>query len=116
MPVPEQRLRPVERCVLRLVGAGVDDEEIARRFKRSPAWVAQVRRLADLERPAAEPATTAGVRSDSLRSHSLRPLERRLLRWREHGVAHEELGVRFRRSPEFLERVEEYAHFKLAAG
>jgi DNA-binding CsgD family transcriptional regulator len=107
MPEPEQ-LRPVERRVLRLAAAGVDDEEIARRFKRSPAWAAQVRRLAGIERPgSAAPATRT-------RSHALRPLERRVLRWREGGVDHVELSARFRRSPEFLERVEEYAQFKLA--
>jgi DNA-binding CsgD family transcriptional regulator len=108
MPVPEQ-LRPVERCVLRLAAAGVDDEEIARRFKRSPAWAAQVRRLAGFERP-------GGAATPAAPTHSLRPLERRVLRWRERGVAHDELGARFRRSPEFIERVEEYANFKLAAG
>jgi hypothetical protein len=45
----------------------------------------------------------------------LRPLERRLLRWREQGVDHEELSRRFRRSPEFLARVERYARYKLAS-
>jgi hypothetical protein len=45
----------------------------------------------------------------------LRPLERRLLWWREQGVGYEELSSRFRRSPEFLARVERYARYKLAS-
>jgi hypothetical protein len=45
----------------------------------------------------------------------LRPLERRLLWWRDQGVDYDELSSRFRRSPEFLARVERYARYKLAS-
>ena len=45
----------------------------------------------------------------------LRPIERRLLRWRERGVGYDELSRRFGRSPEFLARVETYARYKLAS-
>jgi hypothetical protein len=99
-------LRPVERRVLRLADEGLDDAEIGRRFARGEAWVAQVRRLAEVDRP-----TTAPGGDDE----TLRPLERRLLRWRAQGVDHDDLAPRFRRSPGFLARVEEYAHYKLAA-
>jgi hypothetical protein len=99
-----ERLRPVERRVLRWAEAGLDDAEIARRFGRGEKWTAQVRFLADLDR-----ATPSAARSDRLR-----PLERRLLRWREEGVGHDELSHRFRRSADFLARVEEYALYKLA--
>src|SRR5687768_14603977 len=104
--VVTNQLRPVERRVLGWAAAGVDDAEIARRFKRSPAWVAQVRRLAGIERP------SAGAQKGHDR---LRPLERRVLWWRQHGLDHHELGARFRRSPSLMARVEEYAHYKLAA-
>ncbi|HZM39494.1 MAG TPA: hypothetical protein VFB94_10290 [Acidimicrobiales bacterium] len=97
-------LRPVERRVLRWAEVGLDDAEIARRFGRSERWVAQVRFLAGLDRSA--PPDRPGDR--------LRPLERRLLRWRRAGVRHEDLSGRFRRSPEFLARVEDYAKYKLA--
>jgi hypothetical protein len=99
-------LRPVERRVLRWADAGLDDAEIGRRFGRGERWTAQVRRLADVDRPR---------RSGPDNDDPLRPLERRLLRWREQGVDHDELALRFRRSPEFLARVEGYAHYKLAA-
>jgi hypothetical protein len=99
-------LRPVERRVLRLADEGLDDAEIGRRFGRSEAWAAQVRRLAEVERP---PAARDGD------DETLRPLERRLLRWRAEGADHDDLAPRFRRSAGFLARVEEYAHYKLAA-
>ena len=106
--VSTEGLRPVERRVVRWAETGMDDAEIGRRFGRGEQWTAQVRFLADLDRP----RTPARAADDD---QVLRPLERRLLRWREQGVDHDELGPRFRRSPEFLARVEEYAQYKLAA-
>ena len=102
-----ERLRPVERRVLRWAESGLDDAEIARRFGRGERWAAQVRFLADLDRPPPSPSTGDDGR--------LRPIERRLLRWRELGADHDQLSGRFRRSPEFLARVEEYANYKLAS-
>jgi hypothetical protein len=109
-------LRPVERRVLRWSEIGLDDAEIARRFGRSERWVAQVRFLADLDRSAQLDQPDVSNQSDTSDrpADRLRPLERRLLRWRRAGVRHEDLGPRFRRSPEFLARVEDYAKYKLA--
>ena len=95
-------LRPLERRVLRLAEDGVDDAEIGRRFRRSPEWAARVRVLAEV------PHHGTGPRGDVLR-----PLERRILRWRAAGVGHDELSPRFRRSPDFLRRVESLAHYRL---
>jgi DNA-binding CsgD family transcriptional regulator len=109
-------LRPVERRVLRWAELGLDDAEIARRFGRSERWVAQVRFLAALDR--SRPADHPDMPDRSTRSDrpadQLRPLERRLLRWRRAGERYEDLSGRFRRSPEFLARVEDYAKYKLA--
>ncbi|MDP8937508.1 MAG: hypothetical protein M3O23_07235 [Actinomycetota bacterium] len=99
-PVPG--LRPLERRILRLSADGVDDAEIGRRFRRSPEWVARVRALAEVPR-------TGGSTSNG----GLRPLERRILRWRESGAAYADLSRRFHRSPEFIERVEALADYKL---
>src|SRR5262245_37215088 len=109
--IDAEALRPVERRVLRWVASGADDAEIARRFGRGTRWVAQVRLLAGVERAAADPVAS-GADSDS--DARLRPLEQRLLRWRDQGVDHDELSTRFRRSPAFLARVERYARYKLA--
>jgi hypothetical protein len=89
--------------MLRLVDEGVDEQEIGRRFKRGPRFVQQVIELAGVSRQ-------ADGRSDT---HTLRPLERRVLHWREQGADFDELAPRFRRSPEFLERVEALAAYKL---
>jgi hypothetical protein len=122
--VSTEGLRPVERRVVRWAESGLDDAEIGRRFGRGERWTAQVRFLADLDRPRPRASgTDAGTDSeassetatDAGTTDALRPLERRLLRWREQGVGHDELSPRFRRSPGFLARVEELAHYKLAA-
>ena len=95
-------LRPVERRVLRLVDDGLDDVEIGRRFRRSPDWVARVRTLAQYPR-----------HGRYMQGDVLRPLERRLLRWRATGADYEQISLRFRRSPQFLQQVELLANYKL---
>lgn len=97
------QLRPVERRVLRWAATGLSDAEIGRMFRRGEGWATQVRFLAGLDRSGPLPRS----------AEQLRPLERRLLRWREQGVSHDELGRRFVRSPAFLARVEGYARSKL---
>ena len=111
-----EELRPVERRVLRLADEGLDDAEIGRRFGRSERWTAQVRFLADLDVPRAQATDGDTAAADDLEpGDRLRPLERRLLRWRAQGLDHDELADRFRHSAGHLARVEEYAHYKLAA-
>jgi DNA-binding CsgD family transcriptional regulator len=97
-------LRPVERLVLRLVDEGVGDVEIARRFRRSPEMIRRITAMARLPRSAAGRVVP---------NDGLRPLERRLLRWRHYGATYTEIGSRFRRSPDFVARVEAFAHYKL---
>jgi len=97
-------LRPVERLVLRLVDEGVDNVEIARRFRRSPEMIRRITAMAQFPR-------TAGAKV--VADDGLRPLERRLLRWRHYGATYAEIGSRFRRSPAFVARVEAFAHYKL---
>jgi hypothetical protein len=84
-------LRPLERRVLRLLDEGVDETEVARRFGRSPEMIRRVVALIGLPR-SGEPAQ---------RSDVLRPLERRVLRWRDRWAGYDEIGRRFRRSPGF---------------
>lgn len=96
-------LRPIERRVLRLTDDGVDHAEIARRFRRSPEFIGRVIEWARLPGRAAAPGQRA-----------LRPLERRILGWREQGTPHTEIAPRFHRSPDFVERVESLARYKLS--
>ncbi len=98
-------LRPLERRVRRLVYAGVDPAEVAWRFRRSPRSVNQILEIGSLRQPGATPPALP---------HTLRPLERRVLAWRESGASYAEIGARFRRSPGFIRQVEELARGKLA--
>jgi DNA-binding CsgD family transcriptional regulator len=94
-------LRPLERRVSRLAASGMVPDEIGRRFNRSGANIEQVLRYASL------PGRQAPER------HGLRPLERRLLRWRDEGRSPEELANQFRRGPGYIERVLALAEYKL---
>ena len=96
-------LRPLERRVLRLVDNGVEDGEIARRFRRSPEFIRRVISYAALPRE--------GGRTEP---SGLRPVERRILRWRADGVDHADIGRRFHRSAGHVRRVEQLAAYKLA--
>ena len=101
----DTHLRPVERRMIRLAESGMVPAEIGRRFNRSEDFVERVLQLAD-HRP---------FRSGERNGHDpLRPLERRLLRWRAEGATFEELADRFRRGPAHLERVLQLAEYKLA--
>ena len=94
--------RPIERRVLRLTADGIALMEIARRFNRSPPHIQRVIGWAGLP--------GRGTRADV---QTLRPLERRILRWREQDASYADIAPRFRRSPNFVERVEGMARYKL---
>ena len=98
-----ESLRPVERCVLRLVANGVDHIEIARRFRRRPGFVDRVIAYAGMPRNVVEPAAPG-----------LRPVERRILKWRANGAEHAEIGRRFHRSAGHIRRIEQLATYKLS--
>lgn len=97
-------LRPFERRVLRLAGDGVDTTEIAQRFRRSPEFIDRVMEWSRLP-----------GRASHHERQPLRPLERCILGWRERGAGYSEIAPRLRRSPEFVERVEGLARYKLAS-
>jgi DNA-binding CsgD family transcriptional regulator len=100
-------LRPLERRILSFVDAGFDDVEIGRRFRRSPAMVRRIVRLTEIPRAEANAPAPALL---------LRPLERRVLRWRAEGSDYVDIGSRFGRSPDHVRRVEALAHYKLQGG
>jgi DNA-binding CsgD family transcriptional regulator len=96
-------LRPIERRIRKMADAGADDVEIAWRFQRTPRTVRNIAAWADVPR-----------RPRTADRDGLRPLERRLLRWRDQGADFEELAAKFRRRPSSLEQVEQLARYKLA--
>ena len=100
--VDRDLLRPVERRVLQLADEGVDQAEIARRFHRSPEFVGRMIEYTHVPR-------TTSTHDAAV----LRPLERRILKWRAGGTNHDEIGRRFRRSADHVARVEQLANYKL---
>ncbi|MDH3707489.1 MAG: hypothetical protein OES57_15585 [Acidimicrobiia bacterium] len=101
----DSHLRPVERTVLRLQRAGLSENEIAWRLRRSPGYVRRTSALAQRPQPAAP--RTERVAWD------LRPIERRVLRSRERGVDPVETAARLRRTPEWVQNVGRFADYKL---
>ena len=99
----DERLRPLERRMRRMVADGCSEAEIASRFRRSPEYVRRVLSMSELE------GRNAG--SDG---QPLRPIERRILRWREAGAPPSDIATRLRRSPGFVQRVEDLARYKLS--
>jgi IS30 family transposase len=101
--VDEERLRPVERRIRTLVRHDVPVGDIAERFRRSPEFIHRVIELSELSSRTTQMPSSA----------QLRPIERRILRWRDDGASHAEIGPRFNRSPGFIQRVEHLARYKL---
>src|SRR5262245_8620770 len=97
-------LPPLERRVVRLVEDGVGSAEIARRFRRSPEMIDRIIDWAGLPGRATRPPPR----------EALRPLERRVLRWRSEGHDFDEIGMRFGRSAAHMQRVERMARYKSA--
>jgi DNA-directed RNA polymerase specialized sigma24 family protein len=104
--------RALARRILRLIEEGLDHDEIARRFRRSPEMIQRIVVLAGVAR--SEAIASAGAAA-SAGVDALRPLERRVLRWRDDAAAdYAEIGARFRRSAAHVQRVETLARHKLA--
>jgi DNA-binding CsgD family transcriptional regulator len=92
---------PLERRMVRLSEEGLGDEEIGRRFRKSPDFVQRVRALARVPRKGTGPDGA-----------TLRPVERRVLKWREEGASPSDIAVRFNRQPRSIEQIERLARYK----
>jgi DNA-binding CsgD family transcriptional regulator len=93
---------PLERRVLRLLRSGVNGSEIARMFRRSPEFIERVAEYAHLH-----------PEYGTHHFDELRPIERRVLKWRAQGADHDEIGRRFMRSADSVRRIETLAQHKL---
>ncbi len=96
-------LRPLERTVVRLADSGMSPADIAWRFRRSPR---HIQRILELTRIPRSP-------QDRPEPGTLRPIERCILNARERGTETSEIAARLRRSPDYVERVTKFAHYKL---
>jgi hypothetical protein len=95
-------LRPVERRVLALRAAGRSLEEIGEAFRRSPDHIGRIIEWASIPR------------SGPAEYRKPRALENRVLSFRGDGASHSEIAGRFRKTPEFIRRVEGLAHYRRA--
>ncbi len=102
---PRRTLRPLERRVTKLVEDGIGETEIARRFQRSPEMINRIVGMATLPASASDRPTPGQL---------LRPLERRVLRWREAGAGYDEISTRFRRTVAGVQQVERLARYKVS--
>ena len=119
MPDPHAH-RPIERCVLRMSAAGIDDEEIGARLRRSASYPARVRAMSTLHEPSLAGVESAAVDSvgmdragTDLAVGGLRPLERVVLHRLSEGVTHSDLARRLHRQEGFVEFIEAMASYKL---
>jgi DNA-binding CsgD family transcriptional regulator len=94
---------PMERRMTRLASEGLGEEEIARRFHKTPGFVQRVLALARVPR-----------HGDGRRPNALRPVERRVLKWRDNGESATDIAARFRRQPRSIEQIERLARYKQA--
>ena len=99
----EQRLRPIERTILRLKSSGMSLPEIARRVRKRPGTVERILLMIDYKRD---------VEATEKVSEPLTPLERVVLRLREEGENHGEIGSRLGRSGAQIRRIESYIAIK----
>lgn len=102
-------LRPLERRVVQLADGGIGTTEIARRFQRSPEFIGRVIEMAGLPGRAEQTRPSHGDDDPTLR-----PVERCILGWLDRGAATADIAVRLHRSTDFVERVEDFARYKLA--
>jgi DNA-binding CsgD family transcriptional regulator len=103
--MPDDGFTPMERRMVRMAREGVDQSEIAHRFRKSPGFVKRVMVLARV--PRQSNGELAG-------GQQLRPLERRVLKWRAGGASLADVASRFRRSPRSIEQIERLANYKQA--
>ena len=99
-------LRAKERVILRLASSGMSESEIAWRFKSSPRHIQRTLRMIELPRTPRDQRPTSSTTA----------LERTVLKARNRGASHAEIGARLRRSPGFVARVEAFAALRTERG
>ena len=99
-----ERLRPVERVILRLHRNDVPTPEIAMMVGKRPGTVDRIIRMVDFKQ---------GRSYHPVPDHGgLRPIERVVLRLRAKGENYGEIGHRLGRSGSQIRRIEAYARLK----
>ena len=99
--------RPIERVITRLHENGANPSEIGRRVAKQPGTVLRILAMTEIRSGLQYTRPVSG--------HTLRPIERVVLRLRADGESYGEIGNRLRRSGRYVQKVEQFAHLKLSA-
>ena len=98
------RLRPIERVVMNLRGAGASAPEIGKRVNKKPGTVHRIIEMIEFKDGVPPSSTT--------RDDPLRPIERVVLNLRARGESYGVIGNRLAHSGQRIQFIESLAEFK----
>ncbi|MBT8199306.1 MAG: hypothetical protein KJO36_02195 [Acidimicrobiia bacterium] len=101
-------LSPIQRVIRKQLEDGATVVEVATSLRKRPGTIRRFAEMADY-------AIDTGMERDRSRSTSedgLRPIERRVMAMRTDGERLGDIAAKFRRSPQHIRRIEEYAQMK----
>jgi len=101
----------LERRVIALREAGLDEAAIAVKFRRSPRFIRQVLSIGEL-RKNLEEGRSGVERADNSPADKMSPRQRVVVKWRERGASYAEIASRLRRSPLYVRRIERLARLR----
>jgi hypothetical protein len=101
---PGVRLRPIERVVMNLRGAGATVPEIGKRVNKKPGTVHRIIEMIEFKDGLPPSSTT--------RDDPLRPIERVVLNLRARGESYGVIGNRLAHSGQRIQFIESLAEFK----
>jgi DNA-binding NarL/FixJ family response regulator len=98
------RLRPIERVVMRLHEEGCSLADIGKKVGKKPGTVTRIMRMTEYKQD--------GLPDQAARDHTLRPVERVVLKLRNNGETYSQIGNRLARSGRRIQFIEGLAEFK----
>ncbi len=98
-------LRPIERVVMNLHGAGATAPEIGKRVNKKPGTVHRIIEMIEFKEGVPPSSTT--------RNDPLRPIERVVLNLRARGESYGVIGNRLAHSGRRVQMIERLAEYKL---
>ncbi len=98
------RLRPIERVVMRLHDEGCTLVDIGKKVGKKPGTVTRIMRMTEYKQDDLPDQTAT--------DHTLRPVERVVLKLRNKGETYSQIGNRLARSGRRIQFIEGLAEFK----
>ena len=98
------RLRPIERVVIRLHEEGCSLADIGKKVGKKPGTVTRIMRMTEYKQD--------GLPDQADSDHTLRPVERVVLKLRNKGETYSQIGNRLARSGRRIQFIEGLAEFK----